>query len=334
MISVLFVIIGLSILILVHEWGHFLAARWFGLLVEEFGIGFPPRLLSKKIKGTIFSLNAIPLGGFVRIYGEHAGIGGDVPQPKKNFAYQPAWRRAIIIIAGVVMNFLLGWIIISGIFFIGAPPLITTDYVQPDGPAAVAGLMAGDRILGFESADQLVGFINENRGKELNLRINRGGEELEISAVPRKNSTPEEGALGVGLREMGIPQHNLLTSIGQGFLTSIAIIVAIFAGLYQIIFVPQQVLGPVGIVDMAIGAGQSGLVYLFQFLALISLNLAVLNLLPIPALDGGRLLFIIIEKIRGRRLLLKTEAMANAIGFVVLIGLIILVTIKDVVGLF
>lgn len=334
MLSILFVIIGLSILILVHEFGHFLAARWFGLIVEEFGIGFPPRLFSKKIKGTVFSLNLIPLGGFVRIYGEHAGIGGDVPHPEKNFAYQSAWKRTIIIIAGVVMNFVLGWLIVSGIFFFGAPALITTDFVQPDSPAAVAGLEVGDNILGFEDVNQLIGFIDENRGKEITLKIKRANQELEISAVPRTEFLPSEGALGVGLREMGIPRHGLLDSIGQGFTTSVAIIVAIFVGLYQVFVVPQQVLGPVGIVDMAVGAGQSGLVYLFQFLALISLNLAVLNLLPIPALDGGRLLFIIIEKIRGRRLLLKTEAIANAISFAILIGLIILVTIKDVISLF
>lgn len=338
MLSIIFIIIGLSLLILVHEWGHFLAARWFGLLVEEFGIGFPPRLFSKKIKGTIFSFNAIPLGGFVRIYGENAGVGGDIQHLQKSFAYQSAGRRAVIIIAGVLANFLAGWLIISGIFWIGSPSLIKIDLIQPDSPAAIAGLMVGDQILGFESADKLIGHINDNRGGEVALRIKRPGintfEELEIKAAPRISSSPDEGALGVGLQESGIPRRGLITGLWQGLIISLSAIVAIFAGLYQAAFSIQQVLGPVGIVNLAMDTGQLGLIYLFQFLALISLNLAVLNLLPIPALDGGRLLFIAIEKIRGRRFLLGTEVRANVIGFALLIGLIILVTIKDVAGLF
>lgn len=315
-----------------------MAARWFGLLVEEFGIGFPPRLFFKKVKGTIYSFNAIPLGGFIRIYGENGDAGGAIQHPEKSFAYQSAGRRAIIIAAGVAMNFILGWLIISGIFFVGSPTLIVIDFVQPGSPAAAAGLMTGDQILGFESVNKLVDYINDNRGKEVLLKIKRPGidmvEELEIKAAPRIRPSPGEGALGVGLQESGIPRHGLIAGLWRGLLTSLSIIAAVFIGLYQAIFSPQQVLGPVGIVNLAMDTGRLGAIFLFQFLALISLNLAVLNLLPIPALDGGRLLFILLEKIRGRRFLRETEIRANAAGFVFLIALIILVTIKDVAGLF
>ena len=334
MLSIFFVIIGLSVLILVHEWGHFLVARWFGLLIEEFGIGFPPRLFSKKSKGTIFSINAVPLGGFVKIYGENSGLGGNIEHPEKSFAYQTAWKRALIVIAGVAMNFLLGWLIISVVFFVGSRSLVLVDLVQDSSPAATAGFQTGDQILGFDNSEKLVSYIEQNRGKEISLKINRSGEELTFKAMPRIFTEAGQGALGLGLRDAGIPRHGLFESIVQGFIASVSIVVAVVLGLYQAIFSPQQVLGPVGIFDAAVDTGRLGIIYLAQFVALISLNLVVLNLLPIPALDGGRLLFIIIEKIRGKRFLKETEIKANTIGFGFLIALIVLVTIKDIAGLF
>lgn len=334
MLSIFFVIIGLSVLILVHEWGHFLVARWFGLLVEEFGIGFPPKLFSKKSKGTIFSINAIPLGGFVKIYGENSGLGGNIEHPEKSFAYQAAWKRALIIVAGVAMNFILGWLIISAVFFIGSRPIVLVDLVQDNSPAMTAGFQAGDQILGFDNSEKLVGYIDQNRGKEISLKINRSGKELTFIAVPRTVVEVGQGALGLGLRDAGIPKHGFIESVIKGFAASVSIVVAVVLGLYQAVFSPQQVLGPVGIFDAAVDTGRLGIVYLAQFVALISLNLVVLNLLPIPVLDGGRLLFIIIEKIRGKRFLKETEIKANTIGFGFLIALIILVTIKDIVGLF
>ncbi|MFH1759203.1 MAG: site-2 protease family protein [Patescibacteria group bacterium] len=334
MTSIIFVIIGLSLLILVHEWGHFLAARFFNLLVEEFGIGFPPRLLKKKIGETVFTLNAIPLGGFVKIYGENADMGEEVRYPQRSFVHQDAWKRATIIVAGVLMNFIFGWLVISAIFFVGSPSIILIETVTEDSPAYAAGIQSGDRVLNHDTIDSLIGFIDSNKGSLITLDIKRGSEELQISAVPRINSPVGEGSLGIAIREGGVPKHGLFTSIGKGFITSVTLVGAIFVGFYQVIFMPEYILGPVGIFDMAVNTGQLGLIYLFKFIALISLNLVVLNILPIPALDGGRLLFIIVEKIRGKRFKHSTELRANAIGFAFLIALVFLITIKDVVGLF
>ncbi len=333
MISIIFVIIGLSLLVLVHEWGHFLAARYFGLLVEEFGIGFPPRLIKKKIGETLYSLNAIPLGGFVKIYGENASSAGNFNHPEKSFAHQLPWKRAVIISAGVLMNFIFGWLIISFVFFIGSPSLILVDLVKESGPAFAAGIRQGDRILGWEKADDLVDYININQGREIDLAVIRDGEEISFTAKPRLNPPVGEGALGIGLRDSGIPKHGFFSALGNGFVASAAIIGAVFYGLYQAVFSPENVLGPVGIFGAAVDTGELGIIYLFQFLALISLNLVVLNILPIPILDGGRLLFIIMEKIRGKRLSLETENRANALGLAFLLTLIVLITIKDVAGL-
>jgi regulator of sigma E protease len=334
MISIFFVIVGISILILVHEWGHFIAARFFNLLVEEFGIGFPPRLFSKKKGETLYSINAVPLGGFVKIYGESTIQGRSVTDPKRSFVHQPAWKRAIIVSAGVAMNFIFGWIVISAILFMGSPSLILVDLVASDSPASVAGLQQGDQITGFTNADEFVKHIASHKGQEISLNIKRGKEELVTSLTPRTNPPKGEGAVGVALRDAGVPKHGFVESIGKGFLSSVTIVGAVFVGLYQAIFAPQNILGPVGIFDVAVSTGDLGLIYLFQFLALISLNLVVLNILPIPALDGGRLLFIAIEKIRGKKFNLKTEIIANAVGFSFLIILIILITLKDVIGLF
>ena len=331
--AIFFVIIGLSLLILVHEWGHFLAARFFNLLVEEFGIGFPPRLFSKKFGETLYSINAIPLGGFVRIYGESAGIGGDIENPKKSFVYLDAWKRAVIMLAGVFMNFIFGWLVISAVFFIGSPSVTLIDLVAKNSPAFQAGIQGGDQVLGYESTEEFIAFINQNKGKEIILNIKRNDETLQLTLTPRLNPPKGEGALGIGLLDGGIPKHGFFNSLGKGLVASVTIVTAIFGGLYQVIFSPQNIIGPIGIFDIAINTGELGLIYLFQFLALISLNLVVLNILPIPALDGGRLLFIIIEKIRGKRFSLKTEARANAVGFSFLILLIILVTFKDIAGL-
>ena len=334
MISVFFVIIGISLLILVHEWGHFIAARIFKLRVDEFGIGFPPRLFSKKKGETVYSINVVPLGGFVKIYGENPSLGREVADHKRSFTHQPAWKRAIIISAGVVMNFIFGWVVISAILFIGSPSLILVDLVASDSPAELAGLQQGDQITGFTNADEFVKFIGDNKGKEISLNIKRNKEEITTSLTPRLNPPKNEGSLGVALRDAGVPSHGFIESINKGFLSSVAIVGAVFVGLYQAIFSPQNILGPVGIFDVAVSTGDLGLIYLFQFLALISLNLVVLNILPIPALDGGRLFFIMIEKIRGKRFTSKTELTANAIGFSFLIILIILITFKDIIGLF
>ncbi len=336
--DILIVIIGISVLILIHEFGHFLAARKFGVLVEEFGFGFPPRLFSKKIGETIYSLNLLPFGGFVRLYGENQWEEINAEKRARSFFVQPAWERSLVIVAGVAMNFFLGWMLMSLIFAIGTPRTVMVAEILPGSPAEAVGILPNDQFKDFQFGSDFISFIDQNRGKEIALNINRGGEELEIKATPRVSG---EGALGVAVVEAGIERHSLPASLWEGLKASLTIIggiLAAFANLFWGLITQGQVLvdfvGPIGIFGIANQAGSLGFVYLVQLVALISLNLAVLNIFPFPALDGGRFLFVIIEKIKGSPLRPNFERSANAVGFLALLLLIIAVTIRDVVHLF
>jgi regulator of sigma E protease len=339
---ILLIIIGISVLILVHELGHFLAAKLSGVPVEEFGIGYPPRIFSKKIGETRYSINLLPFGGFVKIHGEQ-----QIEKEQREidevraFYNQPTWRRVSILSAGVIMNFILGWFIFSSLFFFGTVSAIIVSQVLPDSPAAKAGLIAGDQIIGFDKAQTFINFVNENRGKEINLKIKREDREIIINAVPRAEVLADQGALGIGIGQTGFPKLGFFASLKEGFTTSIAIVLQLFQAIFNLVVgiftdsrILEGVVGPVGIFQIAAKAAQTGLVYFLQLLGFITINLAVLNILPIPALDGGRLLFIIIEKIKGSRLPIKQEALANAIGFAILLLLMFAITIRDITRLF
>ncbi len=331
MISALIVFFGLFFLIIIHELGHFWAAKYFGVWVEEFGFGFPPRILKKKIGETIYSFNWLPFGGFVKLRGEMdlpADANGEFDS--RSFFCQKPWKKVIVIIAGVVMNFLVGWIIVSAVFWIGMPPLIFIDSVSKNSSAELAGLRAGDLINDWQEVAELVKFINDNRGNEVVLNINRDGNNLDIKVTPRTEVPVGEGALGIALHGGGLPRQGFFSGLYNGWIMSWKIAVSVVLGIYQLFLSPQNVVGPVGIFNIAVNTGKVGLIYVLQLLGLISINLAVLNILPIPVLDGGRLLFIVIEKLRGKPFSKKIEIRANAISFIFLIILIILVTFKDI----
>jgi len=334
LIGIVFVIIFLSILVLIHELGHFLVAKKFGLLVEEFGFGLPPQIWKKKIGETIYSINALPFGGFVKIYGEDRE---EKAEKDRSFASLPIKKRSLIIFAGVLMNFLLGWLLISVIFSIGVPQAILITKVELNSPAAEIGLQAGDKILSA-GADNFIKFIDEHRGQEIVIKIERNGEIKEFKTIPRINPPAGEGALGIALMESGLAKKNLLASVWEGLKTSVEIIRAVFAAIFNLITKAlvgkaslEQIAGPIGIVKITAQAGSLGFVYLLQLLALISLNLVVINIFPFPALDGGRLLFLLIEKIKGSPLPIKFEKYANAVGMAFLLFLMIVITIKDII---
>ncbi len=336
--SIFVVIVGISFLIFVHELGHFLVAKKMGLLVEEFGFGFPPRLFSKKVGETTYSLNWLPFGGFVKIYGEDQGDVNPVVPTGRSFSALKAWKRSLIIVAGVIMNFLIGWLLMSFIFMIGIPKTLFISEVLSDSPAAAVGLMSQDQVAGFSSAKDFSEYINKNRGKEITVQIRRGAEELSFKAIPRLN---ENAALGVALVEGGVERQGFLASFWEGLKASINIVTGIVAGFAMLIWglftggrIAADVVGPIGVFGVASQAGQLGIVYVIQLVALISLNLAVLNILPFPALDGGRFLFIILEKIKGSPLNAKFERAANAAGFSLLLLLMLAITIRDVIRLF
>ncbi len=328
MLGFLTVLVGLSLLVLVHELGHFSAAKWFGMHVLEFGIGFPPRLFSWKYHETRYSVNALPLGGFVKLHGELDDAGD------RSFVRYPAWPRAIVLLAGVAMNFLAGWAIFSAVFWIGSPSALLVEAVMPGSPAERAGLEAGDIIADFPDAAGFISFVNAHAGQPLSFDVLREGSTVRVAAVPREHAPPAEGALGIALRESGAPPSGFFAGIYRGFLVACSISSSVVSGLAAVFREPAQVVGPVGIFAIATHAGTMGISYVLQLLGVISLNLAVLNLLPIPALDGGRLLFVAIEAVRGRKFAPRAELRANAAGFMLLILLIVIVTVKDVGALF
>lgn len=388
-IGICAVILFLSLLIFIHELGHFWAAKRFGLLVEEFGFGLPPRAWGKKVGETIYSINWLPFGGFVKIFGENReDISSDLPQRTsdspvpatgdhlrshpassvlsdgvqarrgsesfssgdqksfnvrvegRGFSSLPIWKRVVVIGAGVFMNFLFGWIVLSFIFMIGIPEALLITHVQPGSPAAAAGVMPQDTIVHFSTVESFTDFVKSQQGVPLTLEIERQGTPLSFDITPRVNPAPGEGALGVGLFKVGLPQQGFFQAFVQGFTTSIQILQAIAVGLFDLLMQVfsgvgdfSNVTGPVGIVKVAADASSFGMVYLLQLLALISLNLAVLNVLPFPALDGGRLLFLLIEKLKGSPLPVRFEQYANGIGMALLLILMIVITVKDVRGL-
>jgi len=369
MIIFILVLVGLSLLILGHEAGHFLCAKLFGLKVDEFGIGFPPRIWawrSTKNKGTLreaqgeteYSFNWLPFGGFVRISGERGefamvkddfidgqenpeGERSPIADRSKLFFAQPTWKKSIIVLAGIVVNFIFGWLLVSIVLMVGTPKALVITGTEPGSPAAVAQIAAGDVVKNFTDSASFINYINAHRGEPTQVALLRNGKEIDVTVTPRTNVGPNEGPIGVALSEGGTAREPFFQAIWDGLRTSFILAGLIFQTLWQLIqnlFVHASLLtgvvGPVGIFGVAEETGKIGAIYLVQLLGIISLNLAVVNLIPFPALDGGRFLMIIIEKIKGSAIPEKVEAWINGLGFAFLLLIMILLTIRDVRGLF
>ena len=350
---VFLVIVFLVLLIIVHELGHFLAAKLFKVRVEEFGIGFPPRLWIKKAGETVYSFNALPLGGFVKLFGENISDDEKISEEEKqsSFQHQPSWKRAVVMFAGTGMNFIAGWLIISSIFMLGIPPGLAISQVVTDSPAESAGFKVNDFILAVsangasvlepKTPDEFVNFVKKFRGQELLIAVNRAGQTVELKAVPRIDAAENEGALGIAVVQKGIEKLYPPAAIYEGLKTAASISYLIAAALGQMLVgafsgqpVLENLVGPIGIFGIAVNAGQIGIIYLLQLVALISLNLMVINLIPLVPFDGGKLLFIIIEKIKGSALSLRTEQTATAIGIALIIPLFIVVIVRDIIKFF
>ncbi|MBI2446509.1 MAG: RIP metalloprotease RseP [Parcubacteria group bacterium] len=349
MITILVFILILGILVLVHEFGHFIVAKKSGLTVEEFGFGFPPRIFSWKSGETIYSINLLPLGGFVKILGED----GSETNNSKSFSSKSIVIRSLITAAGVMMNFALGAMLLIIGFYIGLPQVVSEENetlaknvqiqiiaINHNSPAEKAGLKLGDSIENFSEILIFQDFISKNKGQEINLKIKRGQGNLEIKTVPRVSPPEGEGALGIALAKTGLVSYPWYQSVWLGIKSSFIITWEIIKGFFGLIKnllvsgkVPQEVAGPVGIAVLAGQATALGFVYLLQLVALISLNLAVLNLIPFPALDGGRLLFLAIEKIKGSKVNPKIENAIHSVGIVLLLVLVALITYRDILKL-
>jgi regulator of sigma E protease len=348
-INIIIAVALLGFLIFIHELGHFLAARKFGMAVEEFGIGFPPRLWGKKKGDTIYSINLIPLGGFVKIAGED-GESMDENKPEADahgskkgnrFSDKPIWQRVMVLSAGVLMNFLVGWLLLIPVMGLGSPHQIVVTEVAPDSPAAVAGFTEGDVLEGFESADDFVSFIDVHKGEPTTFEVYQDGDVKELTVTPRINPPEGEGSLGIGFVSGGleaVPWYeaiwNALVRAGEMFLFIFILLFRLIASIFDGSHLYSQVSGPVGIYKATTQAAGLGWVYLANLMALISLNLAALNIFPFPALDGGRIVFLGIEKIRKKPVSAEVQQWVNGGAFILLLLLMVLVTIQDVTKFF
>lgn len=353
MFTLIVFVLLLGVLVLVHELGHFLTAIRLGVDVEEFGIGFPPRLFSFKRKGILYSINLLPLGGFVKIKGEN---GDDLNNPK-SFVNQKTWKKSLILSAGVLMNFVTAFVLLTLGFMIGMPQAIDPQSdlsqfkdrgvviieVLENSAADKAGLEIGDRLVKIDDqvitdSDFVYSFIKEHSDQELNLAINRANESKEIKAKPEVMPDGTEPILGLGMLDVGVVSYGFFASIWQGLQSVVSMtwqILSAFGNLLKDLITTGHLSaglsGPVGVAIMTGQVARLGLIYIMNFAAILSLNLAVLNILPFPALDGGRLMFVLLEKVRGKKLNESVEAIIHNSGFALLMLLIVFITWRDVV---
>jgi len=356
--TIIIFIIVLAILVLAHEIGHYLTALKFGCKVEEFGIGFPPRIKKWKSKksGIDYSLNWIPLGGFVKIKGED----GESREDPDSFGSKPVWQRAIILSAGVLMNIVLAVILLSIGFGFGLPTALPDDLsklgqakvreaqtqiylVSENSAAARAGIQIGDVILSidgqeFDDLVEIQNYLASQENQEVNLLISRAGSETEVLVTPEYWEEIKQAGIGVGLVRTGLVSYPWYLSLFKGLEATWTLLVTILVAFYTIIKnliigLPTgvEVAGPVGIAVLTGQVARMGFVYILQFTALLSINLAIINFIPFPALDGGRVLFLIIEKIRRRPVNQKIENLVHNMGFLLLMALIIFITYRDVI---
>jgi regulator of sigma E protease len=337
-----------SLLVFVHEMGHFLAAKWRKVAVEEFGFGLPPCLWGKKFKGTIYSLNWIPLGGFVKLKGEdpETALIGDAD----SFSVRSKKSRTAIIFAGVLGNLLLAWLIFSFLFVIGNPRIsgqVVIEEIRPGSPAEEAGLLPEDTVLAIDgqkvgTTEELIFAVEQKGGSTVQLDIARKGQALQTQLVPRVEPPEGEGPLGIKIAttepQISLTRHSFwkapwyaLQEIGRILETMVLGLWTMLIGLFTRGEVPTEVTGVIGIKEMTDVAAEMGHRFFLQFIALLNLNLFLFNLLPVPALDGGRLLFVGLEAVLRRKLNPKIEKLANNLGLAFLLLLSALVTIKDIV---
>ena len=364
MFTILLFFVILLVLVLVHEAGHFIAAKLSKMRVDEFAFGFPPRLFSKKIGETEYSFNAIPLGGYVKIFGENGEEDSSVDL-SRTFSRQPKYKQIIVLVAGVTMNILLAWVLISSVFMIGTEvssnSIISKELlkdkkvivasVYPGSPAELAGLKPGDKLLSLSaqsdkltdiSSNGVINFIALHPESTLRFEYLRNEEVLSSDAVAVSGIVPDKKIVGIGTDDVGTLKLDPLKAFYYGGLATLEFTKLTFVGFYDLIHklvlgqgkeATAGLTGPVGIVGLVGDAQKQGLTAVLGFTALISINLAVLNILPFPALDGGRIVFVLIEAVRRKPISFKTQNIINGVSFALLLVLMLVVTGRDVLHL-
>ncbi|MEK7201573.1 MAG: M50 family metallopeptidase [Patescibacteria group bacterium] len=364
--SIIIFILVLVALIVVHEFGHFVVAKLSGMRVDEFGIGYPPRAWGFKKGETEYTLNWLPFGGFVKIFGEdmEEKLPGAVPSTESRaFSSRPRILQALVLVAGIAMNLLFAYVLITATLLLGTPHALAPEEmstatnisvavagVLPDSPASKAGLLPGDYLKSASSGEvtwegsdveSFTAFVGSDRNEEpLTISVLRGETLQTLTATPQKGIIPADpgrAALGVQLAVVGVVPISLLEAPVEGAVltwevtkqTAVAL-VQFFGSIFTFTADLSQVSGPIGIAGAVGNASSQGLASLLTITALISINLALINILPIPALDGGRLLFVLIESITRRPLKPIVANTMNTVGFGLLILLMLVVTAHDV----
>ena len=351
--TILIFILILSVLIFVHELGHFFIAKKTGVRVDEFGFGLPPRIIGKKIGETLYSLNLIPLGGFVKLFGEEYHEIKNKNNAKRAFINKKPWQKTLIIIGGVVGNFLLGWVIISFLFTQGVPvptKKIIIDKISKNSPASTSGLKEKDEILkiiaknssvNLTTTEELTILTKKYAGSPILLNVKRGNKFITINIIPRKKPPVNEGPLGISISSYVVKKIPWYQAPFYGLVESLSTVKKIFIEITRILYqlatfqkVKVDVAGPIGIARFAQSAIKLGNNAVLELLALLSFNLGVINILPFPALDGGRLVFVLVEWITKKKVNKNFEKYVNAFGLMILLSLGILISIFDVLKLF
>jgi regulator of sigma E protease len=359
--SVLIFLLVLFVLVLVHEWGHFIVAKKTGMRVDEFGIGFPPKLFGIKRGETEYTFNLLPIGGFVKIYGEDADAAESADDYRRSFVGKNKWAQSAVLIAGVTMNVLFAWFLFSIAYMSGVQEtvpegaagesarLVITNVLE-DGPAADADIPRGAIVTTLKTESGVTlnqvapssfsGFIAEYGAEKIEITYTFGGDRVTSVLEPKAGIIPTEPdrmAVGVALALVDTVQYSVPSAIREGFMSTIFGLRDITVGLFTLVRDAvvgeadlSQVAGPVGIVGLVGEASAFGVTALLMFTAFISLNLAVINLLPFPALDGGRLLFVIIEAVKGSPIRPQYAQTLNTVGFMLLILLMVIVTWNDI----
>lgn len=350
-------VLMLSVLVLIHEFGHFLMAKAFGMRVEEFGIGLPPRAKSLfHWWGTVFSLNWLPIGGFVRLYGEDYE---DETQLNSVNAFfnKPIWQRAAVLVAGVVMNFALGVVLFGAVYSVVGIPTKTENIhiveVRKNSPAEGAGISLdsvvvkikeGTNEFTFKSTEEFVKTIESLKGKKISLVMRVDKEEKIFEVTPRENPPMGEGSLGVALSTMEMihypwwqmPFRGVVVGMNEAVSWGREIVSNLWMVLFQIFTgkgVPKDISGPIGIYQVSKEVYKFGWTAILQFMGVLSVNLAILNIMPFPALDGGRIVFLGVEKLIGKQRKNKIEGYVHSAGMILLMALMVMITIRDVLKL-
>ncbi len=346
--AIIIFVLALSVLVLVHEFGHFYAAKKTGVKVEEFGLGLPPRIIGKKIGETVYSLNWLPIGGFCKLYGEDGDGKGT-----EAFNHKKPWQKLLIVLGGVLMNLVLAVVIFSVVYGITGVPKETDKVkvigVAPNSPAEKVGLKEDDWIskvdnIVVKKPEELTNQVAIDKGKQANLLVvDKNGNEKNVTVDVRENPPSGEGSMGVAISNtdmVKLPWYRFYEGIGAGFKEAyfwgkiigggvISMIGGLFMGHVQ-----KDVSGPIGMFQATSAIEKSqGLLAVIHFFGVVSVNLAIVNILPFPALDGGRIWFVVYEMLTRKRANQKVEIIANNIGMLLLLGLILVITVGDIMRL-